>query len=43
VDALVEGGTPVESLAQAPSGDHFGACVDRFGISWPFNVGSSPT
>jgi PhnB protein len=42
-DALAAGGTVVEPLAQAPWGDHFGACVDRFGTSWMVNIGSSPT
>lgn len=42
-EALTEGGTIIEPLAQAPWGDHFGACVDRFGTSWMVNIGSSPT
>ena len=42
-DALADGGTVIEPLAQAPWGDHFGACVDRFGTSWMVNIGSSPT
>jgi PhnB protein len=37
-DALADGGTVIEPLAQAPWGDHFGACVDRFGISWMVNI-----
>jgi PhnB protein len=42
-DALADSGTVIEPLAQAPWGDHFGACVDRFGTSWMVNIGSSPT
>ncbi len=39
-DALADGGTVVEPLSQAPWGDHFGACVDRFGTSWMVNISS---
>ena len=42
-DGLADGGTVIEPLQQAPWGDHFGACVDRFGTSWMVNIGSSPT
>lgn len=42
-EALTDGGTVVEPLAKAPWGDTFGMCVDRFGTSWLFNIGSSPT
>jgi PhnB protein len=42
-DALADGGTVIEPLTQAPWGDHFGMCVDRFGTSWMVNIGSSPT
>lgn len=42
-DGLANGGTVIEPLQQAPWGDHFGACVDRFGTSWMVNIGSSPT
>lgn len=42
-DGLADGGTVIEPLRQAPWGDHFGACVDRFGTSWMVNIGSSPT
>jgi PhnB protein len=41
-DALADGGTIIEPLEQAPWGDYFGACVDRFGTSWMVNIGSSP-
>jgi PhnB protein len=40
-DALADGGTVVEPLSQAPWGDHFGACVDRFGTSWMVNISPS--
>lgn len=42
-DALADGGAVIEPLAQAPWGDHFGMCADRFGTSWMVNIGSSPT
>ncbi len=41
-DALADGGTVIEPLEKAPWGDHFGACIDRFGTSWMINIGSSP-
>lgn len=37
-DGLSDGGTVVMPLEQAPWGDTFGMCVDRFGISWMVNV-----
>lgn len=42
-EALTKTGTVVEPLEQAPWGDHFGACTDRFGMSWMVNIGGSPT
>ena len=42
-DALSAGGNVIEPLEQAPWGDVFGACIDRFGTSWMVNIGSSPT
>jgi PhnB protein len=42
-DALADGGTVVEPLTEAPWGDQFGMCLDRFGTAWMFNIGSSPT
>ena len=42
-DALADGGTVIEALAQAPWGDKFGMCVDRFGTAWMVNIGSAPT
>ena len=41
-NALADGGTVIEPLAQAPWGDHFGMCLDRYGVSWMVNIGSSP-
>lgn len=41
-DALVDGGTVVEPLEQAPWGDHFGMCIDRFGVHWMVNIGTTP-
>jgi PhnB protein len=35
---LAEGGTVTMPLEQAPWGDTFGMCVDRFGISWLVNI-----
>ena len=35
---LSAGGTIFEPLAQAPWGDQFGMCADRFGIKWMFNI-----
>jgi PhnB protein len=42
-DALADGGTVLEPLTEAPWGDVFGACIDRFGTNWMVNIGSSPT
>ena len=42
-DGLADGGTVIEPLREAPWGDQFGACVDRFGTSWMVNIGSSPS
>lgn len=41
-DQLVEGGQVIEELAQAPWGDHFGMCVDRFGTPWMVNIAGRP-
>ncbi len=35
---LSEGGTVREPLEQAPWGDSFGMCIDRFGVSWMVNI-----
>ena len=37
-DKLVDGGTTVMPLEQAPWGDTFGMCTDKFGTSWLVNV-----
>ncbi len=42
-DGLADGGAVIEPLEQAPWGDYFGACVDRFGVTWMVNIGGSPT
>lgn len=40
-DGLLEGGTVIVPLEQAPWGDTFGMLVDRFGVAWLVNVSSS--
>jgi PhnB protein len=37
-DTLVVGGTVSMPLEQAPWGDSFGMCVDRFGVTWMVNI-----
>ena len=37
-DRLSDGGTVVMPFEQAPWGDTFGMCVDRFGTSWMVNA-----
>lgn len=37
-DGLADGGTVIEPLRQAPWGDVFGACADRFGTRWMVNI-----
>lgn len=41
-DRLVGGGTVTMPLEQAPWGDLFGMCVDRFGVSWMVDIGTEP-
>ena len=42
-DKLSDGGTVIVPLEQAPWGDTFGMCADRFGITWMVNIlGSAP-
>ena len=41
-DGLVDGGTVTVPLEEAPWGDKFGMCIDRYGVSWMVNIGSSP-
>ena len=40
-EKLVDGGQVGESLEQAPWGDTFGMCVDRFGVHWMVNIAGS--
>jgi PhnB protein len=35
---LSAGGTVTQPMEKAPWGDHFGMCVDKFGISWMVNI-----
>lgn len=37
-DGLAEGGSIVMPLEDAPWGDTFGMCVDRYGIAWMVNI-----
>lgn len=37
-DKLAEGGTVLQPLVEAPWGDTFGMCTDRFGIGWMVNI-----
>ncbi|WP_426002739.1 VOC family protein [Paenarthrobacter sp. NyZ202] len=37
-DKLSDGGTVTMPLEQAPWGDSFGMCVDKFGIAWMVNI-----
>lgn len=37
-DGLAAGGTTVQPLMDAPWGGMFGALIDKFGVSWMFNV-----
>ncbi|MGV9297930.1 VOC family protein [Amycolatopsis sp. NPDC003676] len=38
-EKLSDGGTVTVPLAKQMWGDEFGACTDRFGISWMVNIG----
>ena len=38
-EGLSEGGTVTVPLERQMWGDEFGACTDRFGISWVVNIG----
>jgi PhnB protein len=40
-EQLSDGGTVVVPLEQAPWGDSFGMCVDRFGVSWMVNISAA--
>ncbi len=37
-DKLVEGGSVTMPLEQAPWGDSFGMCADRYGVTWMVNI-----
>lgn len=37
-EKLSDGGTVLEPLVQAPWGDSFGMCTDRFGVKWLVNI-----
>jgi PhnB protein len=37
-DRLIQGGTVTVPLEQAPWGDSFGMCVDKFGVNWMVNI-----
>lgn len=37
-EKLSDGGVVVMPLEQAPWGDSFGMCIDRFGVSWMVNI-----
>jgi len=39
-ERLSAGGTVTVPMAKQPWGDEFGACVDRFGISWMVDIGT---
>ncbi len=40
-DKLADGGTVVLPLEQAPWGDSFGMCADRYGVNWMVNIAGS--
>jgi PhnB protein len=37
-EKLAAGGTITQPLMQAPWGDTFGACTDKFGVNWMVNI-----
>lgn len=41
-NALAEGATILENLAQAPWGDRFGMLIDRYNVFWMVNIGGQP-
>jgi PhnB protein len=41
-ERLSDGGIVQEPLSQAPWGDSFGMCVDRFGTHWMVNIAGAP-
>jgi len=40
-EKLSDAGEVLEPLVQAPWGDSFGMCVDRFGVRWLVNIAGS--
>lgn len=40
-DELTGSGTVVMPLEQAPWGDYFGMCQDRYGVTWLVNISAS--
>jgi PhnB protein len=43
-DKLIDGANVTEPLQQAPWGDTFGMCTDKFGVHWMVNIaGQSPS
>jgi PhnB protein len=40
-EKLSDGGMILQPLAKAVWGDSFGLCVDKFGVTWPFNIAAS--
>jgi PhnB protein len=41
-DKLIDGATVTEPLQQAPWGDTFGMCTDKFGVQWMVNIAGQP-
>ena len=42
-DKLSGSGTVALPLEQAPWGDSFGMCVDRYGVNWMVNIAGTPS
>jgi PhnB protein len=42
-EGLTSEGTVIEPLVQAPWGDTFGMCIDRFGVHWMVNIAGAPS
>jgi len=40
-DKLSDGATITQPLTQAPWGDSFGMCTDKFGVSWLVNIAAA--
>lgn len=40
-EKLSDGGTVLEPLVEAPWGDSFGMCIDKFGVKWLVNISGS--